>query len=104
MRYFRYLVLTLFLLGALLLVAFGPRPALPHPEGRIVVQYWEKWTGEEGAAMQQIVDDFNNSVGAEKNIFVQYLSLSRVDQKILIATSAGTPPDVAGMWYSQLEP
>jgi ABC-type glycerol-3-phosphate transport system substrate-binding protein len=104
MRYLKSVVLVGFLLAALLLVAFGPRPALSHPEGRVVVQYWEKWTGDEGAAMQKIVDDFNNTVGAEKHIYVQYLSLSKVDQKILIATSAGTPPDIAGIWNSQLQP
>ena len=28
-------------------------------DGRVVVSYWEKWTGFEDDAMQAVVDDFN---------------------------------------------
>ena len=31
------------------------------PTGRIVLDYWEKWTGHEAAAMQTVVDAFNAS-------------------------------------------
>jgi ABC-type glycerol-3-phosphate transport system substrate-binding protein len=82
---------------ALVFVVTGARPPLA-PKGRVVVTYWEKWTGEEAAQMQVIVDDFNKSVGKEKGIFVQYLSMSSVNQKTLVATAAGTPPDIAGLW------
>ena len=83
---------------AVLLLAFGPRGNVPVPAGRVVVDYWEKWTGSEGAQMHQIVDDFNNSVGAEKGIFVRYVTTSAINQKTLVATAAGVPPDVAGLW------
>ena len=73
---------------ALVFVVTGARPPVA-PKGRVVVTYWEKWTGEEAAQMQVIVDDFNKSVGKEKGIFVQYISMSSVNQKTLVATAAG---------------
>jgi multiple sugar transport system substrate-binding protein len=52
--------------------------------------------------MQQIVDDFNNTVGKDKHIFVRYVSISAINQKTLIATAAGVPPDVAGLWDNNM--
>ncbi|RYG24925.1 extracellular solute-binding protein [bacterium] len=66
---------------------------------RITVVYWEKWTGAEAAEMQKVVTAFNNS---QDRIFVKYLSISSVDQKTLLATSGGNPPDVAGIWQEQV--
>jgi ABC-type glycerol-3-phosphate transport system substrate-binding protein len=87
------------ILGAAWLIIWSPKPPIP-PERQqdVVVQYWEKWTGVEQIAIQQIVDDFNNSIGREKHIYVQLLSMSNIDQKTLVATAAGVPPDVAGLW------
>lgn len=65
------------------------------PDGRTIVQYWEKWTGFEGDAMQAVVDDFNAS---QDTIFVQKLTVSGIDRKMLLATAGGNPPDVAGLW------
>ena len=31
---------------------FGPKPRQDVPKDRIVLDYWEKWTGAEGLAMQ----------------------------------------------------
>src|SRR4051812_35247461 len=84
-------------------VAFGsggPPPAAPP--GAVVVTYWEKWTGAEAAQMRQIVDDFNTSVGRNKKIFMQYLSMANIDQKTLVSVSAGVPPDIAGIWDQQV--
>ena len=64
-------------------------------EGRVVVEYWEKWTDFERAAMAARVDEFNNS---QDRIFVRFLSVSRVDQKMMLATAGGVPPDIAGLW------
>ena len=86
--------------GALLL--FGPRPHERIPQGRVVVHYWEKWSGREAEAMRSIVDEFNNSVGAQKGIYVDYLSVSNVQQRTLAATAAGIPPDVAGLFPAQV--
>jgi len=89
-------------LAALTMLAFGPRAGGKRPRDRVVVSYWEKWTGNEARQMQQIVNDFNNTVGAEKGIYVEYLSMSNVNQKTLVATAAGVPPDVAGLWDTQV--
>lgn len=74
---------------------FGPRGPKEAAGGRIVLDYWEKWTGHEGRAMQRIVDEFNNS---QSRIFVRYLVTSGLDQKTLIAVAGGDPPDVVGLW------
>ncbi len=94
-------------LGALDLLITGPRPETKPPEGRehdVVVQYWEKWVGDEGAKMKVIVDDFNDTVGKKKHIYVQYLSMSQIDQKTIVAVAAGDPPDVAGLWDHEVAP
>lgn len=66
---------------------------------RVTVIYWEKWTGAEGQAMQRVVDNFNR---AQDHIFVKYLSISGVDQKTILATAGGNPPDIAGIWQEQV--
>jgi ABC-type glycerol-3-phosphate transport system substrate-binding protein len=63
-----------------------------------VVRYWEKWTGVEAQAMQRIVDRFNETIGAEEGIWVEYNAVSNVDQRTLIATAGGDPPDIAGLF------
>jgi multiple sugar transport system substrate-binding protein len=77
-------------------------PAGDVPAGFVVVEYWEKWVGNEAAQMQQIVNDFNETVGRQKKIYVHYMSMTDIDQKTLIAVSAGVPPDVAGLWDQQV--
>jgi len=64
-------------------------------EGRVVIKYWEKWTGFEGDAMKAVVDDFNAS---QNRIYVDYLTISEIDRKLMLATGGGNPPDVAGVW------
>jgi multiple sugar transport system substrate-binding protein len=66
---------------------------------RVVVNYWEKWSGFEADSMQQVVDDFN---GSQDRIEVRFLSVSQVDIKLLLATSSGHPPDVAGLWSDNI--
>ncbi len=89
------------LCGAVCLLIFGPAPEPAIPQDRehdVVIHYWEKWLGAEEQAMQKIVDDFNSSVGREKHIYVELMSMSDIDQKTLVATAGGVPPDVAGLW------
>ncbi len=43
-------------------------------EGRVIIKYWEKWTGFEADAMRAVVDDFN---AAQDRIFVDYSSVSQ---------------------------
>lgn len=64
-------------------------------DGRLIVNYWEKWTGFERDAMQAVVDDFNKS---QDKIFVKMLTISTIDQKLLLSAAGGNPPDVAGLW------
>lgn len=97
-------ILILLVLGAGALIAFGPRPEANLPKDRVVVSYWEKWTTREAEQMQQVVTDFNNSVGKEKGIFVQYLSISTIEKKTMTSTAAGVPPDVAGLYDRNVTP
>ena len=67
------------------------------PDGKVHVSYWEKWTGAEGEAMQKVVDQFNRR---QDKIVVEYLGISDLARKTLIATAGGDPPDVAGIWLA----
>lgn len=71
----------------------------PLARGRVVVDYWEKWTGQEAQAMQRVVDRFNRS---QDQIFVRYFTMSAIDQKALVAIAGGDPPDVIGLWNFSL--
>lgn len=79
------------------LLSGGTSKTLPpvSREGRVVVTYWEKWTGFEGEGIAAIVDEFNRS---QNRIFVEHLTVSNNNQKTLIATAGGDPPDVSGLW------
>jgi multiple sugar transport system substrate-binding protein len=66
-----------------------------EPGGRVVIDYWEKWTGFEADAMKAVIDDFNHS---QDRIEVRYLPISPIDVKLMLAASSGNPPDVAGLW------
>jgi multiple sugar transport system substrate-binding protein len=77
----------------------GSARAAEPPKGRVVVSYWEKWTSSERDAMQAVVDDFNAS---QSKIFVVHTALSGVNQKTLMATAGGNPPDLAGVWANDV--
>jgi multiple sugar transport system substrate-binding protein len=81
--------------GAAAFAAFGPRGQRDRSDGRIVLDYWEKWTGHEGRAMQAIVDRFNQS---QSRIFVRYLVTAGVDEKGMVAIAGGSPPDLLGLY------
>jgi ABC-type glycerol-3-phosphate transport system substrate-binding protein len=66
----------------------------PPTNGRVEISYWEKWTGFEDDAMQAVVDDFNNS---QSRIFINKLSVSSIEGKLMLATAGGDPPDLAGI-------
>ncbi len=72
----------------------GPRPQRHRADGRIVLDYWEKWTGHEGEAMLRVVNDFNRS---QDRLWVRYFSMGGIDQKAMIAIAGGNPPDIIGM-------
>lgn len=66
-----------------------------HDDGKVHVTYWEKWTKIEFEAIKKVVDDFNAS---QDRIHVDLLSVSGIHNKTLMATAAGVPPDVAGLF------
>jgi multiple sugar transport system substrate-binding protein len=87
---------------AIKLLFAKPRHAEPDVGGRVIVDYWEKWGGAEAAAMQEVIDWFNETVGKEKGIYVRYMSMSNIQQKTLVSTAAGVPPDIAGIFEAQV--
>jgi ABC-type glycerol-3-phosphate transport system substrate-binding protein len=96
----KHILLTSLVLAAFLALVGSERAASrQEATHRVVVTYWEKWTGDEMKAMKSVVDDFNSS---QNRIFVKYLSISGIAEKTLLATSGGNPPDVAGLWTDQV--
>ena len=71
----------------------------PAIGNRVVLRYWEKWTGFEADAMRRVVDDFNAS---QDRIYVDFSSVSQIDRKFMLATAGGVPPDIAGLWAISL--
>ncbi len=67
----------------------------PSGDNRIVLKYWDKWTGFEADAMRAVVDDFNAS---QSRIRVDYSAVSQINRKLMLATAGGVPPDVAGLF------
>lgn len=92
-----------FVLAVALLVGFwlvfkpDPAPA----DGKVHIRYWEKWTGFEEKAMRRVVEAFNRR---QNRIHVEMLSVSSVNQKMLLATAGGNPPDVSGLWDYDVVP
>jgi len=66
---------------------------------KVVIDYWDKWAGAPGAAMQDIVDDFNAS---QDRIEVHYSAISQLEIKVMLAIAGRKPPDVAGLWASRM--
>ena len=69
------------------------------PDGKIHISYWEKWSGAEEDAMQQVVDQFNHS---QDRIAVDFLSVGDIEQKTIMATAGGDPPDIAGLYVTNI--
>jgi multiple sugar transport system substrate-binding protein len=86
--------LALFLVGASLGCAPGDAR-----DGKVHVVYWEKWTGAEASAMAATVDAFNAS---QDRIFVEFLSVSGIERKAILATAGGDPPDITGLWVQNI--
>jgi ABC-type glycerol-3-phosphate transport system substrate-binding protein len=102
MTFIKYFASACLAAPALWLLIAGPRNHVIVPQGAVVVDYWEKWTGAEETQMKQIVDDFNDTVGKQQHIFVRFVSTSDIEQKTLVATAAGIPPDIAGLYDGNL--
>ncbi len=102
MRVVKGVLIGVMLAAAVAVLVRGPRGTADVAPGVVVVDYWEKWTGPEGRQIASVVDDFNATVGRAKGIYVRLVTTSNIDRKTLVATAAGVPPDVAGMWQAQL--
>ncbi len=101
-RMLKHLGFVILLVPALAILFFGPRRQVRVPAGCIRVTYWDKWTGPEERQMQSIVDEFNAGEGRRKHIYVEFVSMADIDKKTLVATAAGVPPDIAGLWDSDI--
>lgn len=85
-------------LGLVVLGTWGVSESLTKRDetpGRVRVTYWEKWSGFEFDGIKSIVDDYNKS---QDKVYVDLLSMSNIDQKAMMATAAGVPPDLAGLY------
>ena len=89
---------TTALLGVAALALSSCQPRDRH-EDRIVVRYWEKWNGIEGDAIQAAVDDFN---AGQNRIWVERVTISQIHRKLMLATSGGVPPDLAGLFSTNV--
>lgn len=86
------------LLAAALILTFLYSEWITRPQpvpGPVEITYWEKWTGFEGEAMRAVVEAFNRS---QNRIRVRLLTISGIENKTLLATAGGNPPDVAGLY------
>lgn len=72
-----------------------PRSRSAAPPGRVVLTYWEKWTGAEAAALQAIIDDFN---AAQDRIWVHRVPVSNIQEKAMLAIAGGDAPDLIGLF------
>ncbi len=93
-------LLLLLVLGvpATALLILGPQGSANVPPDRTVIRYWEKWTGVEQQDIERLVRRFNETEGTTRNIWVDYNPVANVDQRMLIATAGGDPPDIAGLY------
>jgi multiple sugar transport system substrate-binding protein len=73
------------------------------------IVYWEKWTDFEGEAMDRVVDAFNTKERARaasepgyRPIEVEKVTIARIEDKLLVASAGGNPPDVAGFYTARV--
>lgn len=73
------------------------------------IVYWEKWTDFEGEAMDRVVDAFNAKEKARaksetgyRPIEVEKVTIARIEDKLLVASAGGNPPDVAGFYSARV--
>ena len=92
-------ITSLLLLIPFILLLLGCSKSDQRADGRIELKYWEVWTGDEAKAMADVADKFNASQG---EIFVNFISTSELDRKVMLATAGGNPPDIAGVISSQI--
>lgn len=101
----RVLIYLLLLASTAGAAAWAEKITAPAPTGDVVhVTYWEKWTEFERDAMQAVVDKYNATEGAKKHIHVDFVAVSDIETKTLIAAAGGNPPDIAGLQTIDVAP
>jgi ABC-type glycerol-3-phosphate transport system substrate-binding protein len=80
------------------LVALFPLRAVPSDD-KIHITYWEKWSGAEEIAMEEVIDEFNRS---QNRIVVDFLSVGQIEEKTLLSTAGGNPPDLSGVYTTDV--
>lgn len=99
MKYYKIFITLLIIIVSLgILISCGQDKKMTK-DGRLIIEYWEKWTGFEGDAMKVIVEDFNAS---QDKIFVRYVMTEQINQKMQAAVAGGNPPDVVGLWGANI--
>jgi len=68
------------------------------PDGRVKITYWEKWSGFELEAIKACVERYNQTQGKRDGVYVELVNQSSIQQKFMIATSGGNPPDLVGLF------
>jgi ABC-type glycerol-3-phosphate transport system substrate-binding protein len=96
--YTKYLI-SAFLMFLLLIICGCSKSVPEESEGKVVVNYWEMWTGFELDAMKHVVNKFNES---QDKIYVNLLSVSEIERKLLIAIAGKDPPDLANLQDSAI--
>ena len=65
---------------------------------KVTVEFWHPYAGEDGDLLNELVADFNGTVGQEKGVEIHATFVARSGQmfeKLLTAIAGGTPPDIA---------
>ena len=82
-------------------VALGPPLGGGYDGPPVTIEYWNGFTGGDGPAMRQLVEDFNNSqdlITVRMNV-VQW---AQYYQRVIAAVHAGQGPDIGAMHVEQL--
>jgi ABC-type glycerol-3-phosphate transport system substrate-binding protein len=87
--------LSWLLLGLLPFLPACRPSTVPSGDGPVTINYWEKWTGFEGEAVQAVADAFNRR---QDKVFVKVLTVSEIEKKLLVSIAGGDPPDLSGLY------
>lgn len=72
-----------------------PRSHANIPAGRTILDYWEKWTGIEGLALDRIIDRFNTT---QDRTWIRRIPIADIVPKAMVAIGGGDPPDLVGLY------
>ncbi len=66
-----------------------PKP----PEGKVIIDFWQPWPGDDGKELRRLIEEFNRSQDAiyVRTLYVPHNPAS--NQKLFMSISAGIPPD-----------